>query len=161
MNLHSKILIYAVLSRGNFCREFTHFFGVPFTGLKIMVAYQKWQISGMSAILRETDNWYEVILLSWGVYLYIVYFCWSFIWQHFKMAKERDMHHYYWPLVSTCSINLYKRIWPSSLTSSSETTISMQLMSFISRKWHWRVTLHIMLECTQWVLPASLGRRTC
>ena len=93
-----------------------------------------------SAILRETDNWYEVILLSWGVYLYIVYFCWSFLWQHFKMAKERDMHHYYWPLVSTCSINLYKRIWPSSLTSSSETTISMQLMSFISERYK-KVTL--------------------
>ena len=36
-----QILVYAVLSRGNFCREFTHFFGVPFTGLKNMVAYQK------------------------------------------------------------------------------------------------------------------------
>ena len=30
-----QILIYAVLSRCNFCRKFTHFFGVPFTGLKI------------------------------------------------------------------------------------------------------------------------------
>ena len=30
-----QILVYSVLSRGNFCREFTHFFGVPFTGLKI------------------------------------------------------------------------------------------------------------------------------
>jgi len=30
-----QILIYAVLSRCNFCREFTNFFGVPFTGLKI------------------------------------------------------------------------------------------------------------------------------
>ena len=28
--LYSKILIYAVLSRGKFCREFTHFFGVLF-----------------------------------------------------------------------------------------------------------------------------------
>ena len=37
----NKILIYAVLLRYNFCREFTHFFGVPFTGLKNVVAYQK------------------------------------------------------------------------------------------------------------------------
>ena len=36
-----QILTYAVLSRCNFCREFTHFFGIPFTGLKNMVAYQK------------------------------------------------------------------------------------------------------------------------
>ena len=42
-----QMLIYAVLSRCNFCRKFTHFFGVPFTGLKNMVAYQKWQIWGM------------------------------------------------------------------------------------------------------------------
>ena len=41
VNLYSKILIYAVLSQDNFCREFTYFFGVPFTGLKNMVAYQK------------------------------------------------------------------------------------------------------------------------
>ena len=27
--------IYAVLSRGNFCRKFTHFFGVLFAGQKI------------------------------------------------------------------------------------------------------------------------------
>ena len=47
VNLHSKILIYAVLTRDDFCREFTHFFGVPFTGLKNMVAYQKWQLSGI------------------------------------------------------------------------------------------------------------------
>ena len=33
--------IYAVLSQGNFCRKFTHFFGVPFTRLKNMVVYQK------------------------------------------------------------------------------------------------------------------------
>ena len=49
VNLYSKILIYAVLSRGKFCREFTHFFGVPFTGLKNVVAYQKWQLSGMAS----------------------------------------------------------------------------------------------------------------
>ena len=47
MNLYSKILIYTVLLRGNFCREFTHFCGVFFTGPKNMVAYQKLQISGM------------------------------------------------------------------------------------------------------------------
>ena len=35
LNLCSKILIYAVLSRGKFCREFTHFFGVLFLGKKI------------------------------------------------------------------------------------------------------------------------------
>ena len=35
LNLCSKILIYAVLSRGKFCREFTHFFGVLFLGQKI------------------------------------------------------------------------------------------------------------------------------
>ena len=40
-NLHSKILIYAVLSQDNFYRKFTHFFGVPFTGLNNMVVYQK------------------------------------------------------------------------------------------------------------------------
>ncbi len=47
VNLHSKIFIYAVLTRDNFCRKFTHFFGVPFTGLKNMVAYKKLQLSGM------------------------------------------------------------------------------------------------------------------
>ena len=39
------------LSRGNFCREFTHFFGIPFTGLKNMVAYQKLQISDMAGMI--------------------------------------------------------------------------------------------------------------
>ena len=44
VNLHSKILIHAVLWTDNFCRKFTHFFGVPFTGLKNVVAYQKLQL---------------------------------------------------------------------------------------------------------------------
>ena len=35
VNMYSKILIYAVLSGGKFCREFTHFFGVLFLGKKI------------------------------------------------------------------------------------------------------------------------------
>ena len=39
--------IYAVLPRGNFCREFTNFFGVFFCRPKNLVAYQKGQISGM------------------------------------------------------------------------------------------------------------------
>ena len=43
----SPILIYAVLSRSNFCREFTHFFGVLFTGLENALVYKKWQIWGM------------------------------------------------------------------------------------------------------------------
>ena len=33
--------IYAVMSRGNFCREFLHYFGLLFEGLKNMVACQK------------------------------------------------------------------------------------------------------------------------
>ena len=36
-----QILVYAVLSQGNFRREFRHIFGVPFAGLKNMLAYQK------------------------------------------------------------------------------------------------------------------------
>ena len=36
-----QILIYAALLRCNFCREFMHFFGTPFTGLNNLVAYQK------------------------------------------------------------------------------------------------------------------------
>ena len=48
VNLYSKILIYAVLSRGKFCREFTHFFGVLFLGKKI-----RW---------RTKNDYYEVCL---------------------------------------------------------------------------------------------------
>ena len=47
IEFYSPILIYAVLSRSNFCREFTHFFGGLFTGLKNALVYKKWQISGM------------------------------------------------------------------------------------------------------------------
>ena len=37
----SKILIYAVLSRGSFCCEFTHFFGVQFSKASKCVGVQK------------------------------------------------------------------------------------------------------------------------
>ena len=40
--------IYAVLLRGNFCRNFTHFFQA-----QNMVAYQKGQISGMQISLNK------------------------------------------------------------------------------------------------------------
>ena len=43
-------VIYAVLSRGNFCREFTHFFGVQFSNA---LAYKKWQISSMLMSLLQ------------------------------------------------------------------------------------------------------------
>ena len=47
--------VFAVLSRGNFCRKFTHFFGVLFTGMKNMVTYQKWQISGMCLAIKNSQ----------------------------------------------------------------------------------------------------------
>ena len=41
-------------------REFTYFFGVPFTGLKNMVAYQKWQIWGMCGYWHIDHNtWFH------------------------------------------------------------------------------------------------------
>ena len=37
----TPIFIYAVLSRSKFCCEFTHFFGVLFTGLENASVYKK------------------------------------------------------------------------------------------------------------------------
>ena len=68
-NLNQKSLVYAVLSRGNFCRDFTHFFGVPFTGLKNMVVYQKWQIWGMNTPSTDKGKYpnprIDLLLCSW------------------------------------------------------------------------------------------------
>ena len=52
---------------------------------------------------------------------------------------------------------LYKRIWPSSLTSSSETTISMQLMSFISERYK-KVTLESDTTHHVGVYPVGITR---
>ena len=56
-----QMLIYAVLSRCNFCRKFTHFFGVPFTGLKIWWRtkndkYEVCMTKGLLAYKYADDN---------------------------------------------------------------------------------------------------------
>ena len=66
LNLCSKILIYAVLSRGKFCREFTHFFGVLFLGKKIRWRtkndyYQVWGEGGWGGRERGLP---DVLLLA-------------------------------------------------------------------------------------------------
>ena len=49
-----------------FCREFTHFFGVPFTGLNFLVAYQKWQIWGM-VMSRQKDKKTKKEYTKWWI----------------------------------------------------------------------------------------------
>ena len=60
------MLIFAVLSRGKFCREFTHFFGVLFLGKKIRWRtkndyYQVWGEGGWGGRERGLP---DVLLLA-------------------------------------------------------------------------------------------------
>ena len=62
----AKIFIYADLSRNFFFFQFYATFGVPFTGLKIMVVYQKRQIWGMA---RRRTRMFELFWACWVVSL--------------------------------------------------------------------------------------------
>ena len=90
-----QILIYAVLSRCNFCRKFTHFFGVPFTGLKSMVAYQKWQIWGMSTHPGWIEEFLQPVIWSLLPPAWVApgsdrpYWFWSF-------APDPGLSHWFW-----------------------------------------------------------------
>ena len=100
-----QILISAVLSRCNFRREFTHFFGVPFTGLKNMVAYQKWQIWGMCISFQNMidsiygfppcNSWWECHNPTTSVGL-----CQKPIKAH--ITTEKWTLHIFWSLWHTC-----------------------------------------------------------
>ena len=66
MNLYSKILIYAVLSRGKFCREFTHFFGVLFFRSKKYVGVPKMTIMRYVHLLNKVGDLCEFMLRTHG-----------------------------------------------------------------------------------------------